>query len=72
MGSYWCSMRAFLSCSLWADIVAIGLCTIEQNKMMMMIVQIVCTVLQMHTIKLHLMYRIYESQINALINALRK
>jgi len=39
---------------------------------MMMIVQIVCTVLQMHTIKLHLMYRIYESQINALINALRK
>ena len=32
MGSYWCSMRAFLSCWMWADTVAIALCTTEQNK----------------------------------------
>jgi len=31
MGSYWCSMRAFLSCSMWADVVAIALCTIIDN-----------------------------------------
>jgi len=32
IGSYWCSMRAFLSCSMRADIVAITFCIIEKIK----------------------------------------
>ena len=32
MGSYWCSMRAFLSCWMSADIVTIAVCINEQIK----------------------------------------
>ena len=36
MDSDWCSMRAFLSCSMWADIVAIAVFWANKIRMMMM------------------------------------